>query len=129
MGGRTKTVRRKETTVSYIITNVAPSNNNSLRLNEPGDVGTVINTAGTRGGMGSPVSTMNVSTTDSVSGVNSSNSTTPSAGGQVTYCIQSHKSTHSHVVCLNLWLLHRWENSVGKVSQKQMSFLQTGLSN
>ena len=90
MGGRTKTVRRKETTVSCIITNVAPNNNDSLRPNEPGAVGTVINTAGTRGEMGSPVSTMNVNTTESVSGVNSNNSTTPSAGGQVTYCIQSH---------------------------------------
>ena len=63
---------------------VAPSNNDSelLRPNEPRAVGNAINTAGIRRGMGSPVSTMNVSTTDTVSSVHSL--TTPGTGGQAT---------------------------------------------
>ena len=108
MGGRATTVRRRETTVSCIITSCISEE--SLRLNEPRAVGNAINTAGVRG---SPVSTMNVSTTDTVSSVYSSNITTPTVVLGDRLLIQSHKPTLSQVI---LFLFHRRENSVEKTS-------------
>ena len=59
-------------------------NSFTLAANEPRARGNVINTGGVRMGMGSPVSIMNVRTTDTVSSAYSSRITTPSSGGQVT---------------------------------------------
>ena len=74
--------RRQRSVVSSPV--VAPINNELLRPNEPRAVGNAVNTAGIRRGMDSPLSTMNVSTTDTVSSVHSSNITTPGTAGQVT---------------------------------------------
>ena len=48
---------------------VSPSNNESLRPNEPRAVGNAINTAGVRRGMGSLVSSINARTTNTVNSV------------------------------------------------------------
>ena len=90
-------------------------------------MGNVIDTTGVRRGMGSPVSTMNVTTTDTMSSAHSSNITTPSAGEQVTNSVLK-DYTLSHVIYLNLWLFHHWENSVGNMSQKLANILPTGFS-
>ena len=60
---------------------VSASINELLRPNEPRAVGNVISTAGK--GMGSPVSAMNVRTTDTASSVHSSNITAPNAGDRL----------------------------------------------
>ena len=65
---------------------------------------------------------MNVNTTDTLSSVHSRNTTTP--GDRL--LIQSHncKPTLSHVICLNLWLFHRWENSAGKAGELFVDWIE-----